>query len=66
MQMFEFETEIQNHLIRIPPELEAKLPEGGHYRVILLATDDERTWKSATEKSFLAGYAASDSIYDKL
>ncbi len=66
MQAFEFETEIQNHLIRIPPELEAKLPEGGHYRVILLAADDEQTWKDATEKTFLAGYAESDSIYDKL
>jgi hypothetical protein len=67
MQAFEFETEIQNHAIRIPAELEAKLPSGGQLRVIILAgEDDDASWKRATANTFLAGYAESDSIYDNL
>lgn len=68
MQAFEFEAQIENDLINIPPELKAKLSADSHYRVILLTTDDEEeaTWQTATTKGFLAGYADSDSIYDKL
>ncbi|MFO1480122.1 MAG: hypothetical protein U1F40_07990 [Turneriella sp.] len=67
MQAFEFQTEIQNHAIRIPPELEAKLPSEGQLRVIILAgEDDDASWQRATASAFLSGYADSDSIYDKI
>lgn len=67
MQAFEFETKIQNHAIRIPPELEAKLPSEGQFRVILLATEgDDASWQDATANAFLSGYADSDGIYDKI
>lgn len=67
MRAFEFETEIQNHSIKIPPELEARLPTEGHLRVILLTNEDEdMSWHKATANAFLSGYADSDSVYDKL
>lgn len=68
MRAFEFKTKIQNHTIRIPPELEAKLPAEGQFRVILLAAEEgeDTLWNDNTANLFFSGYAESDSIYDRL
>lgn len=66
MQAFEFETHIDNNRIVLPESIGSKISAQKVYRVILLNPDDEdQFWRVGTAKSFLSGYADSDSVYDK-
>jgi hypothetical protein len=72
MKALEFRTRMENNdTIFLPPEIVSRLKAGQQLRVLLLVDEDvnneeeERAWRELTAKSFFAGYAEGDSIYDR-
>ncbi len=70
MRAIEFKTKIKNNRIQIPFRMQSELKpdQERDVRVIVLFDDvennDDLIVKEATAAQFLAGYSASDSIYD--
>jgi len=55
--------------LQMPSDLAERLKPGQTVRVIILVSepeDEDAAWARLTEEEFLAGYAESDAIYDKL
>ena len=55
--------------LQMPSDLAETLRPGQTVRVIVLVSepeDEDAAWARLTEEEFLAGYAESDGIYDKL
>lgn len=70
MRALEFKSKIRNNQIFIPEQVQSELnvQQDKDVRVIVLVDDsdiyDDYSFQQATQKQFLKGYVASDSVYD--
>lgn len=71
MKAYEFPVKVSSEgTLEIPAPVSELLPRGEVVRVILLVRESEdlyeqKEWNELAAREFLAGYAASDSIYDE-
>jgi hypothetical protein len=69
MSTVEFWTQVSpDRTLAVPPEAAAKLSPHQRVRVIVLIpdADSDAEWSRLTADQFVAGYAATDAIYDEL
>ena len=68
MKAFEFSAKLSADGLAVPAEVASQISPDQRIRVILLVPDEKEdsAWANLTSEQFLKGYAASDSIYDKL
>jgi len=68
MQAVEFNTKIENQMIKIPEKFNALIQKNKDIKVIVLFDKDKKNtndFMSLSKEQFLSGYSDSDSIYDK-